>query len=437
MRFPRAIQSQRPISLAVITITLLALLLPHLPLARTFAQDEAPPSGDVIVVLKESPPGEMTTAAVAETAAGVEPTHVYSEVIDGFAANVTPEEAQALADDPRVAAIYPDTPFHIAEQALPTGVDRIDADTNPSVDIDGIDDVRIYTDVAVLDTGIATNTRDLKLTGGANCLIGAEVGGRRQPVDGQFEDDNGHGTHVAGIIGALDNDRGVVGVAPGVRLWAVKVLDSGGNGTLSSLICGLDWVYANRAVIDLVNMSLEGQGTDSACGDGKSLFHDVICTVVYQAGIPIVAAAGNHSTDAFQTIPATFTEVITVSSVDDFDGRPGGKSTSPRCGSNHADDTFSTTSNFGADVDIAAPGVCIESLAPGGGLSVKSGTSMAAPHVTGAAAIFLAVNRTASPDQVRSWLLRNARPQTSAEGFTGDPDGIPEPILWLKPLASP
>jgi subtilisin family serine protease len=368
MRFSRAIQSQRLISLAVIAITLLALLLPDLPLARTLAQDEAPPSGDVIVVLKELPPGEMTTAAVAETVAGVEPTHVYSDVIDGFAANVTPAEAQALADDPRVAAIYPDTPFHIAEQTLPTGVDRIDADTNPSADIDGTDDVRIYTDVAVLDTGIATNTRDLKLMGGKDCWDEPAPG----PKIDSYVDDNGHGTHVAGIIGALDNNRGVVGVAPGVRLWAVKVLDSGGNGTMSSLICGLDWVYANRNVIDLVNMSLEGGGTDSACGDGKSPFHDAICKVVNEAGIPVVAAAGNHSTDASLTIPATFAEVITVSSVDDFDGKPGGKSTSPRCSSNNADDTFSATSNYGPDVDIAAPGVCIQSLAPGGGPALNS-----------------------------------------------------------------
>jgi subtilisin family serine protease len=433
MRFSRAIQTQRMISLAVIAITLLALVLPDLPLTRTLAQDETPPSGDVIVVLKESPPGEMTTAAVAETVAGVEPTHIYSDVIDGFAANVTPDEAEALAGDPRVAAIYPDTPFHIAGQTLPTGVDRIDADTNPSADIDGVDDVRIYTDVAVLDTGIATDTRDLKVMGGANCLVSGA------PVAGQFEDDNGHGTHVAGIIGALDNNRGVVGVAPGVRLWAVKVLDSGGNGTLSSLICGLDWVYANRNVIDLVNMSLEGGGTDSACGDGNSAFHDVICKVVNEAGIPVVVAAGNYATNAQSTVPATFAEVITVSSVDDFDGRPGGKSTSPRCNSNIADDVFSHTSNYGPDVDIAAPGVCIVSLAPGGGTAIKSGTSMATPHVTGAAAIFLAVNRGATPAQVRAWLLRNARPQSSAEGFTGDRDGIPEPLVWLgggKPVVS-
>ena len=172
----------------------------------------------------------------------------------------------------------------------------------------------------MLDTGIATNTRDLKLMGGANCLVPGA------PVTGQFEDDNGHGTHVAGIIGALDNGRGVVGAAPGVRLWAVKVLDSAGNGTMSSLICGLDWVYANRNVIDLVNMSLEGGGTDGVCGDGVSPFHDAVCKVVNEAGIPVVVAAGNHSTDAFQTIPATFAEVITVSSVDDFDGKPGGKS---------------------------------------------------------------------------------------------------------------
>ena len=119
-------------------------------------------------------------------------------MIDGFAANVTPDEARALANDPKVAGIYPDTPFTAAAQTLPTGVDRIDADTNPSADIDGVDDVRIYSDVAVLDSGIASNTTDLKLMGGTDCTTDGL---------GYNDDRNGHGTHVAGIIGALDKGR--------------------------------------------------------------------------------------------------------------------------------------------------------------------------------------------------------------------------------------
>ena len=107
-------------------------------------------------------------------------------------------------------------------------------------------------DVAVLDTGIAAHP-DLTIAGGVSCLGGGAA------------DDNGHGTHIAGTIGALDNAIGVVGVAPGARLWAVKVLDAQGNGSWSSVICGLDWVYANRDTIDVVNLSLGGDGADSAC----------------------------------------------------------------------------------------------------------------------------------------------------------------------------
>jgi subtilisin len=420
MRFLQLIRIQRLVSLALIGITLLVMLVPNLPPVRSFAQVAPPPSGDVIVVLKDQPEGTMTVAAAAKEATGVQPEQVFSSVIDGFSANVTPDQAQALANDPLVAGIYPDTPFTIAAQTLPTGVDRIDADTNPAADIDGVDDVRIYTDVAVIDTGIASNTTDLKLMGGTDCTASG---------DGYADDGNGHGTHVAGIIGALDNGRGVVGVAPGVRLWSVKVLDAAGNGSTATLLCGLDWVYANRNVIDLVNMSIEGPGSDGPCTN--SPFHQAICNVVNIAGIPVIVAAGNGPTDAYKTIPATFNEVITVSAIDDFDGKPGARSTSPRCVFNQADDTFSTLSNYGPDVDIAAPGTCILSLAPGGGTAYKSGTSMAAPHVTGAAAIFLAVNRDATPAQVRAWLLGNAKPQSSAEGFRGDPDGSREPLVWL------
>jgi subtilisin family serine protease len=419
MRFPQPIRIQRLVSLALIGITLLVMLVPNLPLVHSFAQDAPPPSGDVIVVLKEQPEG-TTVAAEAKAATGVQPEQVYSSVIDGYSANVTPDQAQAIANDPQVAGIYPDTPFTAAAQTLPTGVDRIDADTNPSVDINGVDDVRIYTDVAVLDSGIASNTTDLKLMGGTDCTPNGL---------GYNDDGNGHGTHVAGIIGALDNGRGVVGVAPGARLWSVKVLDDAGSGSMSTLLCGLDWVYANRGTIDLVNMSIEGPGQDGPCNN--SPFHQAICNVVNGAGIPVIVAAGNHSTDASQTVPATYSEVITVSAIDDFDGKPGARSTSKRCSLNTSDDTFATISNYGPDVDIAAPGICILSLTPGGGTAYKSGTSMATPHVTGAAAIFLGVNRNATPAQVRAWLLGNAKPQSSAEGFRGDPDGSREPLVWL------
>jgi subtilisin family serine protease len=131
---------------------------------------------------------------------------------------------------------------------------------------------------------------------------------------------------VAGTVGALDDGQGVVGVAPGARLWAVKVLGDDGSGSWSSVICGLDWVYANRATIDVVNMSLGGAGDDGSCAADP--LHRAICAVV-DGGVPVVVAAGNDGANAAGQVPATFEEVITVSAFTDFDGAAGGNSEAP------------------------------------------------------------------------------------------------------------
>lgn len=154
-----------------------------------------------------------------------------------------------------------------------------------------------------------------------------------------------------------------------------------------------------------------------------------ICRVVNQAGIPVVVAAGNENQDAATTVPATYEEVIAVSAFADTDGAPGGRGSS-RCG--HNDDTFASFSNYGADVDIAAPGVCIHSTSLGSGYAVLSGTSTAAPHITGAVALRLAESPTSTPDDVRTWLLGPAsRSQNSPQGFSGDPDSDHERALYL------
>ena len=145
----------------------------------------------------------------------------------------------------------------------PDGPDRcqegIDADYQAAINPGG---GTVDADVAVLDTGIAEHS-ELNIQGGKVCVE------KSPTVDG-----NGHGTHVAGTIAAVDNSEGVVGVAPGARLWAVKVLDSSGTGWISSVICGLDWVYKHRNTIDVVNMSLERQGrtvgTGKPCGSRRS-----------------------------------------------------------------------------------------------------------------------------------------------------------------------
>jgi len=232
-------------------------------------------------------------------------------------------------------------------EVLPWGVDRIDADLVQGTTTG--DPIK----VAIVDTGIDVKHPDLKdnLKGGVS-TIGYTT---------SYNDDNGHGTHVAGIVAALNNDIGVVGVAPEANLYAVKVLDRRGSGYLSDVIEGLDWAVANG--MQVVNMSL---GTSAY---NKS-FEDAV-KKVNAAGITQVAAAGNSGPgDNTVTYPAKFTEVIAVSATDKFD-------------------TIASWSSRGPEIDLAAPGVSIYSTYKGSTYKTLSGTSMAAPHVTGAAALVL------------------------------------------------
>ena len=364
---------------------------------------------DVIVVLNRN----ADPRAEAQKA-GVNPKRVYQNIFRGFAAKVPAATMENLARNPNVVIISEDSPVSAFAVTVPSGVDRIDAEQNPTAAIDGAGGA-VDADVAVLDTGIAAHP-DLNVAGGIDCVN-----------SGGYGDVHGHGTHVAGTIGALDNGSGVVGVAPGARLWAVKVLDDTGGGTQSTIICGLDWVVANAGTIDVVNMSLGGSGSDGACG--ANAYHQAICSTA-NAGVPMIAAAGNTAVDTSGVVPATYAEVIAVSSFSDFNGKPGGGAAAS-CSSGGTDDGFAGYSNFGADVDIAAPGTCILSTVPGGGTGLRTGTSMATPHVAGAAALYRAANPGASPAAVRSWLLGTAQPQGSGFGFTGDGDGSAEPVLSL------
>jgi subtilisin family serine protease len=427
MREPKSICSGRGVvALMFVVSVLLASVGGFQPGQRgrlAAAQDEPVPSGDVIVILDS----DGDSASQVEAAAvddGIQPTVVFTTVVDGYAATVTQAQAEELADDPNVAAIFPNNPVYEASQTIPAGVKRIGADQNDIANINGIDQ-RVNVDVAVLDSGIDSHTGDLNVAGGFDCA-GA----------GTYEDESGHGTHVSGTIGALDNNIGVVGVAPGARLWSVRVLDGNGIGSDATLICGLDWVYSHRSTIDVVNMSVTGSGQDKPCTrssneeDWESPLHEAVCKV-YDADIPIVAAAGNQYKDASTTTPATFDEVIAVSAFADYDGLSGGLGT----GCSAPDDYFfhqssSIGSNFGADVDILAPGVCVLSTAMGGGTGVRTGTSMAAPHVTGAVALFMSQNSNADVEDAKSWLFDHADAQTDENGILGgDPDGFAEPVL--------
>lgn len=231
------------------------------------------------------------------------------------------------------------------KQVLPWGVDRIDAEKVWPNTGNNADTIK----VAVVDTGISSSHSDLvaNVKGGVNTITG-----------GNWSDDNGHGSHVSGIIGALNNTSGVVGVAPLVDLYAVKVLSANGSGYVSDIIVGLQWAVANG--MQVVNMSL-GTSVD------VQSFHDAV-TATYNAGVTLVAAAGNSG--GAVGYPGAYPEVISVSATD-------------------SNNVLASFSSRGSEVDLAAPGVSIYSTYKGTAYKTLSGTSMASPHVAGAAALVL------------------------------------------------
>jgi subtilisin len=396
--------------------------------------------GRWIVVLK---PGRSTPAEAARaTSRGITVDRTFT-TIHGYAARLTGAQVAGLRADSSVAAVVPDEVISIAGQSVPRGVRRIGGRESLPAGIDGSDE-RVDADVAIVDTGLGDpdpaspgyhGHEDLNIAGGYNCYDSKPDDGKA-PNPNNWGDPNGHGTHVAGTVGALDNGIGVVGVAPGVRLWAVRILNSAGNGLLSWYVCGLDWIAAQRDPVDptrplfeAVNMSVAKSGKDDRnCGlTNKDVMHQAVCRVV-AAGIPVVAAAGNNSFNAANLRPASYNEVITVSALADSDGRPGGLGGN-LCyswGTYDQDDTFADFSNYGGDVDLIAPGKCTYSTLPGNRYGWISGTSMAAPHVTGAIALYRASRPTATPAQVKKALIAAG---TSDWDTATDPDSVHEPLL--------
>ncbi|MBT8487855.1 MAG: S8 family serine peptidase, partial [Gemmatimonadetes bacterium] len=192
---------------------------------------------------------------------GRTPSFVYERALRGFAAELPAAAAAALERHPAVAYVEPDRERSISAQTIPTGIDRIFATSNGNLGIDGNDDVRVDVDVAIIDTGIDFEHPDLNVVGGVDCAKGRPS---RGSCKNGGDDDHYHGTHVGGTVGAIDNGNGVVGVAPGARLWAVKVLNSRGSGYTSWIVAGIDWVAANADVIEVANMSLGGFGYSQA-----------------------------------------------------------------------------------------------------------------------------------------------------------------------------
>jgi len=352
-------------------------------------------------------------AAEHGRAYGVSVSQVYHRALKGYAATIPQARLGDIQRDPRVAFVSEDRPVEAVAQTLPTGVDRIDGELSSHY---GSNTWNIA--VAVIDTGSGPHA-DLNVVGGQNCSTGRS-----------YSDGNGHGTHVAGTIGAINNGAGVVGVAPGVPIYSVRVLNNQGSGTWSSVICGLDWVTANASSLNIkvANMSLGGAGIDDGnCGNSNGdALHKAVCSSV-AAGVTYTVAAGNDNLDLSGFVPAAYDEVLAVTAMADFNGQPGGGAAAT-CRS-EVDDMAAGFSNFTSPGSpdeghtIAAPGVCINSTWKGGGYNIISGTSMASPHAAGTAALCIGTGKCTdtTPSAVINKLRSDASGQPSGYGFVGDP----------------
>lgn len=277
---------------------------------------------------------------------------------------------QRVDDDCRITAVSEGEPAAEREselnpqaQALPWGIKRIKANLAWPLSTGA------KVKVAIVDTGIDRYHKDLKVVGGVNTVNHGKT----------FHDDNGHGTHVAGIVAALNNSLGVVGVAPKALLYGVKVLNKYGSGYLSDVIEGLQWCINHK--MRVINMSL---GTPF---DYPSFYAAIV--KVAQAGITMVAAAGNSGCSGDTVIyPAKYPQVIAVTAI-------------------AQNDSFAYFSSCGPSVDLTAPGVNIYSTYKGNSYAYMSGTSMATPHVTGTCALVLA-RKSLNPTQMITHLKKQA-----------------------------
>ena len=393
-----------------------------------------------IVMLKEG----VSPSGVANRH-GVAVRHQYGHVANGFAADLSDQALDDVLQDSDIAMVIEDREvFAIGKpsagggtvtsaQVVPAGVQRIGAVGMPYTG-SGIG-------VAVVDTGIDLANKDLLVGSKSYFAVGTSA-----------KDDNGHGTHVAGIIGALNNTVGVVGVAPQATVYAVKVLDRAGSGSDSTILAGLDWVAKNAAsvvpAIKVVNMSLGRPGT---LGDNP-VMRQAVQNLVKQ-GITVVVAAGNDSTkEVSQQVPATYPEVIAVASTTAKNGLsqyPGFAGISVDTASFFTTDGALVLASDGTGymgVTISAPGedeedvsstggitsVGILSLKVGGGTVRMSGTSMAAPHVAGVAAVLQQkYGKALSSEDVRRKIADGAanlsapyHSPTSGYTFDGDLEGV-------------
>lgn len=356
----------------IIGIELVGLLA--MPLTDIGFSQEKPPEKRVLIGFKDGfgrRAAERYGSWVRDLGGDI---HHSFHLLPIVSARLPENQIAKLKTRTEIAYVEDDVVMHAIQQETPWGVDRIDADqvwptTNTGVGVD----------VAILDGGIDYDHPDLdnNIAGGVNYTGWWWRDGSTHRF--YWDDRNGHGSHCAGVVAAEDNTIGVVGVAPGARLWAVKVLDDNGDGYVSDIIQGIEWCSDHG--IEVASMSFGGDYSESL---------ENACSAAYTAGTLLVAAAGNEGASGV-IYPAAYDSVIAVSATDNSDA-------------------IASFSSFGPQVELAAPGVGIKSTYRYGGYAIGDGTSMACPHVAGVAALVWAADELGltTPAQIRLRLRETA-----------------------------
>ena len=373
--------------------------------AGEFRAVENPVQGRYIVVLKQSAARLSTEvgikARVPDVARGMAAGHgakllrSYEHALRGFVVDADDRALAKLLADPRVAYVEEDgyARINATQNGATWGLDRVDQRNLPLSTTYTYNTTAAGVHAYIIDTGMLATHNE----------FAGRVGNGFDAVGGGTNDCHGHGTHVAGTVGGS-----TYGVAKGVTLHPVRVLDCGGSGTWAGVIAGIDWVAANRVLPAVANMSL---------GGGANASVDAAVANLTNAGVTVAVAAGNNSSDACGFSPARAPSAITV-------------------GSTTSTDAASSFTNWGTCLDIFAPGSSITSSWNTGNTATNtiSGTSMASPHVAGAAALYLASNPSATPAAVRNALVANATPNkvTSIPG-----SGSPNLLLYTLGSAPP